>query len=163
MAFDGIWVCGTLTRMSNSKAFREKKEMAFEAFIGGKTSPKELAELVGCSPVTIGKWIAAGKWDKIEGEERKLNRKITVARRKALLTALEEYAKDPKNTALQSLVSILRQEMKREEPAKELCDYIVKFLDQVTDFMIEKGYEGMLKQFQAIVMDLAEYLRVRNG
>lgn len=149
--------------MSNSKAFREKKEMAFEAFIGGKTSPKELAELVGCSPVTIGKWIAAGKWDKIEGEERKLNRKITVARRKALLTALEEYAKDPKNTALQSLVSILRQEMKREEPAKELCDYIVKFLDQVTDFMIEKGYEGMLKQFQAIVMDLAEYLRVRNG
>lgn len=137
--------------------------MAFEAFISGKTSPKELAELVGCSPVTIGKWIAAGKWDKIEGEERKLNRKITVARRKALLTALEEYAKDPKNTALQSLVSILRQEMKREEPAKELCDYIVKFLDQVTDFMIEKGYEGMLKQFQAIVMDLAEYLRVRNG
>ncbi len=152
-----------MTRMSNSKAFREKKEMAFEAFISGKTSPKELAELVGCSPVTIGKWIAAGKWDKIEGEERKLNRKITVARRKALLTALEEYAKDPKNTALQSLVSILRQEMKREEPAKELCDYIVKFLDQVTDFMIEKGYEGMLKQFQAIVMDLAEYLRVRNG
>ena len=152
-----------MTRMSNSKAFREKKEMAFEAFVSGKTSPKELAELVGCSPVTIGKWIAAGKWDKIEGEERKLNRKITVARRKALLTALEEYAKDPKNTALQSLVSILRQEMKREEPAKELCDYIVKFLDQVTDFMIEKGYEGMLKQFQAIVMDLAEYLRVRNG
>ena len=152
-----------MTRMSNSKAFREKKEMAFEAFISGKTSPKELAELVGCSPVTIGKWIAAGKWDKIEGEERKLNRKITVARRKALLTALEEYAKDPKNTALQSLVSILRQEMKRDEPAKELCDYIVKFLDQVTDFMIEKGYEGMLKQFQAIVMDLAEYLRVRNG
>lgn len=137
--------------------------MAFEAFISGKTSPKELAELVGCSPVTIGKWIAAGKWDKIEGEERKLNRKITVARRKALLTALEEYAKDPKNTALQSLVSILRQEMKREEPAKELCDYIVKFLDQVTDFMIEKGYEGQLKQFQAIVMELAEYLRVRNG
>lgn len=155
-----MWHLGA---MSNSKAFREKKEMAFEAFISGKTSPKELAALVGCSPVTIGKWIAAGKWDKIEGEERKLNRKITVARRKALLTALEEYAKDPKNTALQSLVSILRQEMKRDEPAKELCDYIVKFLDQVTDFMIEKGYEGQLKQFQAIVMELAEYLRMRNG
>ncbi len=155
-----MWHLGA---MSNSKAFREKKEMAFEAFIGGKTSPKDLAELVGCSPVTIGKWIAAGKWDKIEGEERKLDRKITVARRKALLTALEEYAKDPKNTALQSLVSILRQEMKREEPSKELCDYIVKFLDQVTDFMIEKGYEGQLKQFQTIVMELAEYLRMRNG
>jgi hypothetical protein len=149
--------------MSNSKAFREKKEMAFEAFISGKTSPKELAELVGCSPVTVSKWIANGKWDKIEGEERRLNRKITVARRKALLTALEEYSKDPKNTALQSLVGILRQEMKREEPAKELCNYIVKFLDQVTDFMIEKGYDGLLKQFQSIVMELAEYLRMRNG
>lgn len=149
--------------MSNSKAFREKKEMAFEAFIGGKTSPRKLADLVGCSPVTVSKWIAAGKWDQIEGEERKLNRKITVARRKALLTALEAYAKDPKNTALQSLVSILRQEMKRVEPAKELCDYIVKFLDQVTDYMIEKGSDGLRKQFQMHVMDLAEYLRVRNG
>jgi len=29
--------------------------------------------------------------------------------------------------------------------------------------MIEKGYETMLKQFQSIVLDLAEYLRVRNG
>jgi len=44
-----------------------------------------------------------------------------------------------------------------------LNDYIVRFLDQVTDFMIEKGYETMLKQFQSIVLDLAEYLRVRNG
>lgn len=149
--------------MSNSKAFREKKEMAFEAFIGGKTSPKELAALVGCSPVTVGKWIAAGKWDKIEGEERKWDRKIAVARKKALLAALEQYAADPKNTALQSLVSMLKAEERKGAPSRELNEYIVKFLDQVTDFMIEKGYEGLLKQFQAQVMELAEYLRMRNG
>ena len=41
--------------------------------------------------------------------------------------------------------------------------YIVKFLDQVTDFMIEKGHETLLKHFQSILHDLAEYLRVRNG
>ncbi len=38
----------------------------------------------------------------------------------------------------------------------------MRFLDQVTDFMIENGHETMLKQFQGIVLDLAEYLRVRN-
>jgi len=33
----------------------------------------------------------------------------------------------------------------------------------VTDFMIEKGHETLLKQFQSILHDLADYLRVRNG
>lgn len=149
--------------MSNSKVFREKKEQAFEAFLSGKTTPKELAELVGCSPVTVGKWIAAGKWDKLEGEERKWNRKIAVARKKALLAALEAYAGDPKNTGLQSLVSMLKAEQKREVPGKELNEYIVKFLDQTTDFFIEKGYVGLLKEFQHALYDLAEYLRMRNG
>ncbi len=149
--------------MSNSKEFREKKDQAFEAYLSGKTTPKELAALVGCSPVTVGKWIKSGKWDKIEGEERRLTRKISVARKKALIVALEEYAKDPKNTALQSLVSIMRQEQKKEVPAKELNEYIVKFLDQTTDFFIEKGFTGLLKEFQHVLYELAEYLRMRNG
>jgi hypothetical protein len=29
--------------------------------------------------------------------------------------------------------------------------------------MIEKGHETLLKQFNGIVIDLAEYLRVRNA
>lgn len=148
--------------MSNSKAFREKRNLAFEAYIGGKTNPQELADLVGCSPVTVGKWIKAGKWDKIEGEERRLTREISIARKKALITALKEYAKDPKNTALQSLVAIIKQEQKREAPGKELNEYIVTFLDQATDFMIERELSGFLKQFQANLMDMAEYLRQRN-
>ncbi len=148
--------------MSNSKAFREKRNLAFEAYIGGKTNPQELADLVGCSPVTVGKWIKAGKWDKIEGEERRLTREISIARKKALITALKEYAKDPKNTALQSLVAIIKQEQKREAPGKELNEYIVTFLDQATDFMIERELSGLLKQFQANLMDMAEYLRQRN-
>ena len=136
--------------------------MAFEAYIGGKTDPRELAEMVGCSPITVGKWIKAGGWDKIEGEERRLTRDISVARKKALIVALREYAKDPKNTALQSLVSIIKQEQKREAPGKDLNEYIVKFLDQTTDFMIERELTALLKQFQANLMDLAEYLRQRN-
>jgi hypothetical protein len=76
---------------------------------------------------------------------------------------LREYAKFPADTALQSLVNLIKQDQKDSEPAKELNDYIVRFMDQSTDFMIEKGYETLLKQYQAIVLDLAEYLRQRNG
>jgi hypothetical protein len=61
------------------------------------------------------------------------------------------------------LVSLIKQNQKDSEPSKELNDYIVRFLDQVTDFMIEKGHETLLKQFNGIVIDLAEYLRVRNA
>lgn len=149
--------------MSNTKEFREKKDQAFEAYLAGKTDAKELAAMVGASPVTVSRWIKAGGWNKLESEERRWNRKITVARKKALFAALEEYAADPKNTALQSLVSMLRAEQKREIPGKELNEYIVKFLDQTTDFLIEKGYVGLLKEFQHTLYDLAEYLRVRNG
>lgn len=148
--------------MSNSREFREKKDLAFEAYLGGKTDPGDLASFVNCSPKTVCKWIKAGKWDQMQMEESRLLRKISVARKKALITALEEYAAKPQDTALQSLVSLIRQEQKRDEPAKELCDYIVKFLDQTTDFMIEKGHSGLLKQFQGIVMELADYLRTRN-
>lgn len=137
--------------------------MAFEAYVGGKTDPRELAALVGCSHITVGKWIKAGKWASIEGEERRLTRKISVARRKALLAALEQYASDPKNSQIKDLVGILRQELQREQPSKELNDYIVKFLEQVTDYFIEKGHNALLKGFQEHVMDLAEYLRQRNS
>jgi uncharacterized protein YeeX (DUF496 family) len=96
-------------------------------------------------------------------EEHQLDHEIAIARKKALIQALREYAKNPADTAIQSLVSMMKQDQKDRQPSKELNDYIVKFLDQVTDFMIEKGHETLLKQFQAILHDLAEYLRLRNA
>jgi transposase len=148
--------------MANSKIFREKKELAFEAYLGGRTDPRELAELVGCSPVTVRKWIAANNWDKMESEERKLMRDISIQQKKAYLVALKEYAKDPKNTALQSLVSFIKQQQNKEVPSRELNDYIVKFLDQVVDYMANNNLTTLLKLFQANLMDIAEYLRVIN-
>jgi sulfite reductase alpha subunit-like flavoprotein len=148
--------------MANSKIFREKKELAFEAYLGGRTDPRELAELVGCSPVTVRKWIAANNWDKMESEERKLMRDISIQQKKAYLVALKEYAKDPKNTALQSLVSFIKQQQNKEVPSRELNDYIVKFLDQVVDYMTNNNLTTLLKLFQANLMDIAEYLRVIN-
>jgi uncharacterized protein YjcR len=149
--------------MSNSREFRIKRDNCKEAYLNGKTDPTELAVIFGVSDITVRKWVKNGKWDELFKEENQLDHEIAIARKKALIQALREYAKNPADTAIQSLVSMMKQDQKDRQPSKELNDYIVKFLDQVTDFMIEKGHETMLKQFQGIVLDLAEYLRVRNG
>ncbi len=149
--------------MSNSIEFRIKRDNCRQAYLNGKTDPLELAVIFGVSAITVRKWIKSGRWDELFKEEHKLDHEISLARKKALIQALREYAKNPADTALQSLVSLIKQNQKDSEPSKELNDYIVRFLDQATDFMIEKGHETLLKQFQGIVMDLAEYLRTRNG
>ena len=149
--------------MSNSIEFRIKRDNCKEAYLNGKTDPLELAVIFGVSDITVRKWIKSGKWDELFKEENQLDHEIAIARKKALIQALREYAKNPADTAIQSLVSMMKQDQKDRQPSKELNDYIVKFLDQVTDFMIEKGHETLLKQFQSILHDLAEYLRVRNG
>ena len=149
--------------MSNSREFRIKRDNCKEAYLNGKTDPTELAVIFGVSDITVRKWVKSGKWDELFKEENQLDHEITIARKKALIQALREYAKNPADTALQSLVSLMKQDQKDRQPSKELNDYIVRFLDQVTDFMIEKGHETLLKQFQSILHDLADYLRVRNG
>ena len=149
--------------MSNALEFRIKRDNCRDAYLNGKTDPTELAVIFGVSVITVRKWIKSGKWADLFKEERKLDHEISLARKRALIQALREYAKNPADTALQSLVSLIKQNQKDSEPSKELNDYIVRFLDQVTDFMIEKGHETLLKQFNGIVIDLAEYLRVRNA
>ncbi|HOG31562.1 MAG TPA: hypothetical protein PLM99_05170 [Candidatus Cloacimonadota bacterium] len=149
--------------MSNSREFRIKRDNCKEAYLNGKTDPTELAVIFGVSDITVRKWVKSGKWDELFKEENQLDHEIAIARKKALIQALREYAKNPADTAIQSLVSMMKQDQKDRQPSKELNDYIVRFLDQVTDFMIEKGHETLLKQFQSILHDLADYLRVRNG
>jgi len=149
--------------MSNDKEFRIKKDNCKEAYLNGKTNINELAIIFGVAEITVHKWIKSGKWDSLFKEDRKLDHEIKVARKRALIQALREYAKNPADTAMQSLVSLIKQDQKDSEPSKELNDYIVRFMDQSTDYMIEKSYETLLKQYQAIVLDLAEYLRQRNG
>lgn len=149
--------------MSNDKEFRIKRENCKDTYLNGKTDTAELAMIYGVSEITIRKWVKSGSWDTLFKEERKLDTDIRAARKKALIQALREYAKNPADASLQSLVNLIKQEQKDSEPAKELNDYIVKFLDQTTDFMVERGFETLLKHYQAIVLDLAEYLRLRNG
>jgi predicted DNA-binding protein YlxM (UPF0122 family) len=149
--------------MANSKIFRQRRAAAMDAYLAGDTDTAALAERFSVSRTTIQKWQKVDRWKEVLREQGALERQADVARQRAIVTALTEFAADPKNVALQSLVSLLRNEQRRREPARELNDYIVKFLDQVTDFFLEKGYEGLLKEFQSAVHSLAEYLRVRNA
>ena len=149
--------------MPNNKHYRAARRSAKEAYLSGERNVALLAETYGVSPRTIYNWIKTGRWDERAQEELTLGARSEVAAKRALVTALEEFAEDPKNQDLRSLVAFLRSEQKRQEPAKELNTYIVKFLDQLTDFLIEKEYPGLLKEFQAITFDLADYLRVRNS
>jgi transcription elongation factor GreA-like protein len=147
----------------NNREYRIKKENCQETFLGGKTDPTELALIFGVSEITVRKWIKSGHWEELAQEERRLDHDIKLARKKALIQALREYSKNPADTALQSLVSLIKHDQRENEPAKELNDYIIRFLDQSTDYMIEKGHETLLKSFQEILLDLAEYLRLKNG
>lgn len=46
----------------------EKKRIAEERYIGGDVSLKALADELGLSASTLGKWKKAGEWDKKKGE-----------------------------------------------------------------------------------------------
>jgi len=149
--------------MSNHDRFRAARLAAKEAYLAGNKDFEILAEAHGVAPRTVYHWAQKGRWAQMALEEKNLRLRAEVARQRAIVTALEEFAADPRNVHLQSLVALLRSEAKRLEPAKELNDYIVKFLDQMTDFFIEKDYPGLLKELQAVTFDLAAYLQLRNS
>ncbi|MDD3535182.1 MAG: hypothetical protein PHC50_03435 [Candidatus Cloacimonetes bacterium] len=149
--------------MSTQKInYRQARVAAQDAYLAGQTDHRVLAQQFGVAPRTVSNWISRGSWRKMAKEMENLEIRADRARKRAVVKALEEFAADPRNTQLQALVALLRNEAKRLEPAKELNEYIIKFLDQTTDFFLEKGYNGLLKEFQAIIVDLSEYLRIRN-
>lgn len=136
--------------------------MAREAYLNGNRDIYSLAELVGCSPVTMKKWIEKYGWAEEEMKARGLEKTVEIARREAYLTALQAFAKDPLNYNLQDVVKLLKAEERRTAPSKDLNDHIVVFLDQTTDYMQENDLDMLLKEFKKIVMPLSEYLRKRN-
>jgi len=147
----------------NSKKYRQLKALCREEYMKGETDTGRLSARFGVVRNTVRKWIKDGEWDKALDEERNLERQIESQTKRAYLAALRQYNESPGDANLQSLVSLLKQSRKELEPTKELRDYIVKFLDQTTDFMIEGGHETLLKLFQEQVHDLADYLKRRNN
>lgn len=149
--------------MPNNKHYRVLRNLCHDAYIDGQTDVKALAVQFGVIENTVRDWIKSGKWDAEREEERTLARNIERETRKAHLAALREYNANPKDANLQSLVGLLKQSRKELEPSKELLDYIIKFFDQTTDFLIEQGEDELLRSFQAIIDPLKDYLRRRNN
>ncbi len=149
--------------MSEKKInYRKARVQCQDAYLAGQTNIESLAERFHVAPRTVENWIGKYGWRKMAKEMEELEIRADQARRRAHVVALEEFAKDPTNANLVALVAFLRNEAKRLEPAKELNEYIVKFMDQTTDYFIEKGHTELLSEFQAVIHDLSEYLRIRN-
>jgi hypothetical protein len=151
-----------MSSVPKKKIYAEKRIMAREAYLNGNRDIYSLAELVGCSPVTMKKWIEKYGWAEEEMELMGLEKTAELERRRAYVAALRSFAKDPTNYNLQSLVQLLKAEERRTAPSKDLNDHIVVFLDQTTDYMLENDLDMLLKEFKKIVMPLSEYLRKRN-
>jgi len=148
----------------NSLEFKKKKESARELYLKGETNVKKLARILSVSDKTIRNWIKQGNWTSSLDEIQTLDEEIKVAVKRALVKALQEYTKNPQDTALQSLVSMLKQYYKTMEPAKEFMLYLKRFLDWQIDYYFSKSNETTAREIQKCILGedgLVEYFKKR--
>ncbi|KQC06166.1 MAG: hypothetical protein APR54_07670, partial [Candidatus Cloacimonas sp. SDB] len=113
----------------NSREYTIKRQSAKKLYLKGETDIKALARIYGVADKTVRNWIKREKWNEELDEIANLEDEIRIAVKKALIKALKEYARAPQDTALQSLVSLLRQYSKNIEPTRDFIEYMKKFLD----------------------------------
>ena len=125
----------------NSREYKIKRESAKKLYLKGETDISALARIYGVADKTIRNWIKKGNWNDELDEIANLEDEIRIAVKKALIKALKEYARAPQDTALQSLVSLLRQYSKNIEPNRDFIEYMKKFLDWLIDFYLARNDE----------------------
>ncbi|MDX9977629.1 MAG: hypothetical protein RBS16_06280 [Candidatus Cloacimonadales bacterium] len=143
---------------------KKKKESAKEMFLKGETEVKKLAKIFDVAEKTIRSWIKKGNWLNSLDELQTLDEEIKISVKRALVKSLKAYTKNPENTALQSLVSMLKQYYKTIEPSKEFMQYLKKFLDWQIDYYLSKGDETTSREIQKCILgedDLVEYFKKR--
>ena len=116
----------------------------------------------GVSKKTVYSWIKKGKWNEKKKELQELEKQINFHHSKAIIQGLENYASDPANNDLQSLVSLIKQYKKQDEVPKEYKDYVVRFLNKTVDYFLQNGKHDMAIEFQKCLVGLAEFL-VNDG
>ncbi|MCK9427949.1 MAG: hypothetical protein M0P92_04610 [Acholeplasmataceae bacterium] len=143
---------------------KKKKESAKEMFLKGETEVKKLAKIFDVAEKTIRSWIKKGNWLNSLDELQTLDEEIKISVKRALVKSLKAYTKNPENTALQSLVSMLKQYYKTIEPSKEFMQYLKKFLDWQIDYYLSKGDETTSREIQKCILGedgLVEYFKKR--
>ena len=150
----------------NSKEYRRKRESAKRLYLKGETDIAALARMFEVADKTVRNWIRKGKWDDEYDEVRHIEEEIDIAVKRALIRALREYAEVPQDTALQSLVSLLRQYNKNAEPTRDFIEHMKRFLDWLVDFYHARGDEDTAKAIQREILGdegIVEYFRKRAG
>ena len=148
----------------NSREFKIKRESAKKLYLKGETNISILAYIYEVTDKTVRNWKKKGNWDKEYDEIVNLDNEIKIAVKKALIKALTEYAKEPRNTALQSLVSMLKQYSKSIEPTRDFIENMKKFLEWLIDFYLTKNNEETAKAIQREILGesgIVEYFRKR--
>ena len=148
----------------NSMEMKKKKESAKEMFLKGETEVKKLAKIFDVAEKTIRSWIKKGNWLNSLDELQTLDEEIKISVKRALVKSLKAYTKNPENTALQSLVSMLKQYYKTIEPSKEFMQYLKKFLDWQIDYYLSRGDETTSREIQKCILGedgLVEYFKKR--
>lgn len=148
--------------MSNSKENKEKKEHCKQMYLELEKSIDEIVSLTGIKKRTIETWIRKDKWNDAKNESRQIEKQIDINARKALAKGLKAYATNPENKDLQSLVSLLKSFREGNKPTQTYKENIIKFLDQTTDFFLEKEMTETAQIFKEIITPLAEYLLKRS-
>jgi len=107
--------------------------------------------------------LSKGKWKDKESEQKNIEFEILKLADQALLIALREFVKDPKNKDMQSLKGMLKEFLDRKKPAKEYLDYVVKFQEQFKDYCMKNSYLELWEEYRKIGIDFTDYLRIVNG
>ncbi len=148
----------------NSREYKIKRISAKKLYLKGETNAVALAKIYDVAEKTVRNWIKKGNWEAEHDEIASLEDKIKIALKKALIKALTEYARAPQDTALQSLVSLLRQYKKDFEPTKDFIEYMKKFLDWLVDYFLTKNDDEIARSIQKEILGesgIVEYFRKR--
>jgi len=148
-----------LKHTEETAALKERMRLLF---LRGEHDTKVIAAMANRAESTVYRWIK--EWERRYPDQIKIEEEIKANVSKALNNALKRFNEHPEDApALQSVVSLLKQHQQIYEPAKELNNHIIIFLDQSVCYCIETNNTALLKLLQPEVEDLGEYLRRKNN
>ena len=148
----------------NSREYKLKRESAKKLYLKGETDISALSRIYTVAEKTIRNWIKQGNWEEELDEISGLEAEIRTAVKKALIKALKEYARAPQDTALQSLVSLLRLYNKNMEPSRDFIEHMKRFLDWLVDFYLAANDDETARAIQREILGekgIVEYFRRR--
>ena len=148
--------------MPDTKDKKLRKLLCEQMYVELDIGIDECATLTGASKKSVYRWIREGRWNEKKVETFNLEKLININLKRALNQGLKNFAIDPANKDLQSLVSLLKQFKEQNKPTHAYKDNILNFLDKTTDFFLEKNMEEIANVFKGYVVELAEYLMVRR-